>query len=113
MTLTIILPEDLEKRLKREATAHDLSLEEYALGLLDNALEQIESPTLETVVANIKAIPPNPNSIRAATGSLAEALQSGPTDLDFDLEQWSREWDSVESEMNQATRSNDEAEGRG
>lgn len=122
MTLTITLPEDLEKRLKREATAHDLSLEEYALGLLDNALEQAASPTreeqeqlptLEEVVANIRALPPNPNSIRLATGSLAEALGNAPSDPDFDLAQWTRDWGAVESDMNRATVADDKAEGRG
>ncbi len=39
MTLTIHLPKDLETRLKRQATARDISVEEIALDLLDNALE--------------------------------------------------------------------------
>lgn len=121
MTLIINLPEDLEKRLKQEATAHDTSIEEFALGLLENALEpdlsptweeREASPTLEQVVANIRALPPNPNSIRPATGSLAEALRDAPVDPAFDLEQWTMDWQRVETEMDQATKADDSAEGR-
>lgn len=113
MTLTINLPKDLETKLKREAEARALSPEAYALDLLDNALEEEGFPTPKEVVARIKATPPNPASVRRATGSLADALRDAPHDPDFDLEQWQREWDAVEAEMKRITRENDIGEGRG
>lgn len=113
MTLTITLPEALEKRLAREARARDLSLEDYALEILEGALPLATFPTLEQVVAKIKALPRNPDSIHLPTASLADTLRDTPTDADFDLEQWSKEWEAVETEMERMTRENDIAEGRG
>lgn len=113
MTLTINLPEELETRLKREATARALSVEEFALDLLDSALEEETHPTLEEVVAKIKAMPPNSASIRLPTGSLADALRDTPSDPDFDLERWNKDWAAVESEMKRIAREDDIAEGRG
>lgn len=113
MTLIINLPQELETKLKREATARELSPEEYALNLLDDALEQESFPTPKEVVAKIKALPPNPASIRRATGSLADALRNAPHDPDFDLAQWQKDWDAAEAEMKRITRENDIAEGRG
>ena len=51
----------------------------------------------------IKATPPNPQSIRAAQGSLAEALKKAPNDPDFDLGQWEKNWSVVEAEMEAVT----------
>lgn len=114
MTLTLNLPKDLETKLKREAAARALSPEEYALDLLDNALEQENFPTPEEVVAKIKAMPPDPEAIHPATGSLVEVLKNAPQEpTDFDLQQWNREWAAVEAEMKRITRENDIAEGRG
>jgi cell pole-organizing protein PopZ len=91
-----------------------VSIDELVTGLLTDALETEadEFPTLEEVVAKIKATPPNPACIRPATGSLAEALQNAPHDSDFDLETWTRQWAEIEAEMKAITRANDIAEGR-
>jgi len=70
-------------------------------------------PEMIALVERIKATPPNPATIRPATGSLAEALQDAPEDPDFDLETWTRQWDAIEAEMKAIDRANDIAEGRG
>jgi hypothetical protein len=56
--------------------------------LLSNALadESEDYPTLEEVVARIRATPPNPANIHPATESLADLLLNAPEDPDFDLE---------------------------
>ncbi len=70
-------------------------------------------PEMIALVEQIKAEPPNPATIRPATGSLAEALQNAPEDPDFDLETWTRQWDAIEAEMKAIDRADDIAEGRG
>ncbi len=114
MTLTINLPQDLESRLEREASTRQLSIEEIALDILDNALSRDSlSMTPQQVVAKIQSTPPNAQSIRVASGSLADALRAAPSDPEFDLDQWNAEWAAVEAEMKTITRENDIAEGRG
>ncbi len=70
-------------------------------------------PTLAEVVAEIRALPPNPAAIRPATGSLAEALANSPHDPDFNLATWQRAWAKIEAEMKAINRANEIAEGRG
>ena len=76
-------------------------------------MEDSESATPEEVVARIRATPPNPSGIRAATASLADTLRNSPGDPNFHLEDWTRRWSAVEDEMKALTRTNDVAEGRG
>jgi hypothetical protein len=113
MTVTIMMPDEMENQLKREAEKKQLSLEEFILDLLADALET-ETPSLtpEEVVARIKVTPGNPFSLRPASGSLAEALRQAPADPDFDLAKWNRAWAVVEAELQTVTRANDLAEGR-
>jgi len=71
-----------------------------------------DGPTLEEVMAKIKATPPNPAAIHHATGSLAEYLaKTNLIDPDFDVEAWNRDWARVEAEMKARDRANDIAEG--
>ncbi len=114
MTLLIHLSQELETRLKREASARALSPEDYALALLDDALLEETTPTPEEVVAKIKTIPPEPQYVHPATASVADVLRDMPPEpTDFDLEQWRREWETVEAEMKRIAREDDLAEGRG
>jgi cell pole-organizing protein PopZ len=80
---------------------------------LEAGAEADDAPTLEEVVAQIKATPPNPAAIHPATASLADLLLDAPEDPDFDLERWTQQWAAVEAEMKAITRANDIAEGRG
>jgi plasmid stability protein len=114
MSLRITLPDKIEAKLRRKAKAKRLSVEELALAILNGALEAEEAyAEPEEVVMKIQATPPNPRSIRPATGSLVEALRDAPEDPDFDLASWNRSWAAVEADMKAITRANDIAEGRG
>jgi hypothetical protein len=101
---------------------HRLTNFEYYAQLLGQARRRVTKAELEVIqndpelialVERIKATPPNPAAIRPATGSLAEALQNSPEDLDFDLESWTRQWAAIEAEIKAIDRANDIAEGRG
>ncbi|MBI4671514.1 MAG: hypothetical protein HY741_07590 [Chloroflexi bacterium] len=82
--------------------------------LLDNALLKETFPTPEQVVAKIKALPPEPQSIHPATALVAQVLKDMPPEpSDFDLEQWRHEWEASEEELKRITREDDIAEGRG
>lgn len=113
MAITMTLPNDIVTPLKRQADAQPLSVENVVLDILGTALETEDTfPIPETVVAKIKATPPNPQSIRPARDSLAEALRDGPEDPHFNLARWNQEWAGVEAEMKAMTQANDIAEGR-
>jgi plasmid stability protein len=106
MTLTITLPEPLTAALKNRAAQEHKPAVDLALKLLSDALEEENTfPTLEEIVAQIKATPPDPTAIHPAQGSLGDALASLATDPDFDVEAWQRQWDEVEAEMKARDRS--------
>ncbi|MCB8945420.1 MAG: hypothetical protein H6658_16855 [Ardenticatenaceae bacterium] len=111
MTVTITLPNAIEKSLLKQAKKQRLSPEVLALKILEDAL--VRSGELEEVVARIQAFPPNPNSIRSATESLLDLLQNAPDDPEFDLAEWQEGWTAVESEMKEMSHANSVAEGRG
>jgi hypothetical protein len=113
MSITITLPDDVEAQLQRAAESQNRSLEEVALDILANAAGAgPAASTPEEVVARIRATPPNPKGIVAATGSLAAILRNAPHVPDFDLGVWEHEWAAVESQIRATTRANDIAEGR-
>ncbi len=109
--MTITLPQELNDKLLEEAKTRDAEVEEVALDILRQALfPQTELDAVEGVVKQIQAA--GPSKLRPATGSLADALRDAPEDPDFDLEEWTKQWQSVEEEMRIITRQNDVAEGR-
>jgi len=75
-------------------------------------LEDDEGPTLEEVMAKIKATPPSPTAFHPATESLLDYLLAVPDDPDFDVEAWNRDWARVEAEMKARDKANDIAEGQ-
>ena|SRR5687768_17312880 len=101
MTITITLSDELARDLQYRAEEKKISVDDLVADLLFEALanESEEYPTLEEVVARIKATPPNLANIHPATESLADLLRDGPEDPDFDLEMWTRDWARVEAEM--------------
>jgi hypothetical protein len=113
MAITITLDDDLVAGLENKAKKQQLSVEQFAIGILSEAVEEPESETLEEIVARIRATPPNPSMIRPATGNLADLLIASPDDPCFDLESWERQWSVVEAELKAITRANHIAEGRG
>jgi hypothetical protein len=113
MSVTITLPDEIAQSLQAKAKAQQVSLDTLVTNLLTDALDaEAEDDELEALVARIKATPPNPASIRPATGSLIEALKNAPEDPDFDLEAWNREWAKIEAEIKAINRADDIAEGR-
>ncbi|MEP7341629.1 MAG: hypothetical protein ABI977_28110 [Acidobacteriota bacterium] len=126
MEITLNLPDVLATKLQTEAQAQRRSTEEVAVELLDQALEvELElqeyiPPTLEEVVARIRATPPNPANQfdeRIMMQGLREYLQASIAAEDpnepFDEAEWKQQWAAVEAEMKATTRANDLAEGRG
>ncbi len=115
MPATITLPDELASKLEAWANSLHQALDKLVIDIVADALEEEPDafPTLEEVVAKIKATPPDPTSFHPATGSLAEALADSPLEPSFDEEEWHREWAKVEAEMKAMTRANDIAEGRG
>ena len=86
MATTITLPENLEAQLQQQAAAQHRSVEAVALDILRETLDaKMPVPTVEDVVAKIKATSPNPHNIRPANGSLATALRRVPGNIAFDL----------------------------
>lgn len=121
MPLTITLPNILERKLHAKAAIYQQPIDKLTIDFLSRALddepddyfatggtlatdflvaESNDYPTLEEVVAKIKATPPNPAMIEPAKESLLEyLLDSPPLDPSFDLEEWNREWAKVEAEL--------------
>jgi hypothetical protein len=58
-----------------------------------------EDRTLEDVVADIKRRGPGIPNVREATAPLADYLLNAPHDPDFNLEEWTREWEKINAEI--------------
>ena len=111
MTLLITLPKTTEASLREAAERRKIAPETLAAQILEEALVPDPFPTLEEVVAKIKALPRDPDNIRPATASLRELLENAPEDPDFDLVRWQEEWDRVEAEMKAIERADSIADG--
>ena len=100
MTITINLPNKIQIGLEQKAKAKNISIEEYAIEIFRESVENEDDiPSVDEVVDRIRSTPPNPNNIRKATGSKADALRlMKKDDPNFDLEAWQKEWDKVEKE---------------
>ena len=111
MTLTITLPDDIAYQLKLVADVDARTIQELAADLIRAALPlRVKNrPSQKAVVtlpadeldelATYAAIPPDPNMVIAAQGSLLEALQAVEPHPDFDLEAWQNEWATIELEL--------------
>lgn len=88
MTTTITLPDDLAQQLRQQAIARHRTAEALAIEYIAAALTEVASPTqasesaldddaeLLALVAQIKAMPRDPQNIIPAQGNLAEVLAS-------------------------------------
>jgi hypothetical protein len=115
MPITITLPAELEENLQAKAEAQQRPLADLIVDILSDVVEsegEDHTPDLEEVVAEIRALPPNPAAVRLATASLAELLENAPEDPTFDLARWTRQWQMIEAEMKARDRADDIAEGR-
>jgi len=113
MAITIRLDDDLVAGLENRAKQQQLSVEQFAISILTEAVEEPESVTPREAVARIHATAPNPSQVRPAAANLADVLRAAPGDPCFDLESWKRQWSGVEAELKAITRANDVAERRG
>jgi hypothetical protein len=87
-------------------------VEQLAISILTEAVEESESVTPREAATRIQATAPNPSQLRPATANLADVLRAAPGDPCFDLESWKRQWSVVEGELKAITRANDVAESR-
>lgn len=110
MSIAITLDDDLVAGLENKAKQQQLSVEQFALNILSEAIEEPEFVPPREVVTSIQATPPNPAQLRPATANLAEALRAAPGDPGFDLENWNRQWSVVDAELKAVTRTNAVAE---
>lgn len=94
MVITLDFPPDIAAQLKEMAQAQKIPVAELAYqfvvdGLAENHPDQAEGQTLdeelEQLVREVQAMPPNPDSVIPAEGSLLEALQNSSSDPDLDL----------------------------
>lgn len=113
MAITITLDDDLVAGLENRAKKQQLSVEQLAIGILTEAVEESESVAPRAAVTRIQATAPNPAQVRPATANLADVLRAAPSDPCFDLASWKRQWSIVEAEMKALTRANDVAGSRG
>ena len=99
MAIVITLGDELVAGLQNRATKRKLSVEQFAISILTEAIAEPESVTPREVVARIQATAPNPSQVRPATANLADLLRSAPADNDFDLASWNRQWSAIETEL--------------
>ena len=90
-------------RSKKEAEQRNVQPEQLAHDLLAHALDEseLELPSLDELVRQIRSTRKNENLSTLPNASLADALRSGPTDLSFNLEEWEAEWEKAEKELEQ------------
>ena len=77
MTTAIVLPDPLIKRLEQRAALQRRSVEALVIDYVEAALHDQateDMPSLEAIVAQIKAMPPNPQNRIPAKGDLAAVL---------------------------------------
>ena len=113
MAITITLDDDLVAGLENKAKNQQLSVEQFAIGILKEAVEEPESDSLQEFIARIRATPPNPSldqTRHRESGRLADCLTRRSLFRSGELEA------SVGGRRSRAkaiTRANDVAEGRG
>lgn len=106
MVISIDLSPDTEQSLRKRALLANCPVEEVARQILEQSSDDEGDPAEEVraTVAAIKALGPNPGSLRPATASLADYLRNSPSDPNFDLAKWTRDWEKAELEMKRLER---------
>lgn len=64
---------------------------------IDEEIDDV--PTIEEVVAKIKALGPNPANYTPPTKSLAELLANARDEEPIDAAEWDRQWALIEDEI--------------
>ena len=131
MTTSVKLSAPVAERLQTQAAKVHLPLDTLVERMLIDSLPVYEtngfhatadqladddSPTLEEIVAMIKATPPNPNAIHPATKTAAELiaeLEADPPEAsDITPDEWDRLWAAFEAELKAADYADALSEGR-
>jgi hypothetical protein len=110
---TLVIPNDYAKTLPiGEAVRVILLVNENGYQNGHHEAPTNESLSLEALVAQIKQMPLNPANVTPGGGHLGEKLAHPVTESDpnFDLAEWTREWDRVEAEMEAQSLAHEEAE---
>jgi hypothetical protein len=123
VTITVTLSTPIGKRLQTQADKIDLPLDDLVERMLIASLPVYEAngfhatadepvvddfPTLEEIVAQIKATPPNPNAIQRGEkfGDMAyiqSLLDNPPTDT-LTVAEWEEYWPAFEQELKELDR---------
>ena len=131
MTITVTLSTPIGERLQTQADKIDLPLDDLVERMLATSLPAYETngfhaaydepidddfPTLEEIVAMIKATPPNPNAVHLPTKTAAELiaeLEADPPEAsDITPDEWDRLWAAFEAELKAADYADALSEGR-
>ncbi len=77
MTLTVDLPDDLERRLRERATCHGRVMEDYVLGLIERDAADSDSGGIEAACGLQSG--PDPGLSDSEFEALLDQLAFGPT----------------------------------
>ena len=111
MTMTVTIPKRLAVKLAEMAVRQGTDPERLAVELLEDDLDEAVFPSVEEVVAKIRALPPS--EVIPASGSLLEHLASITVeDPAFDASEWNRQWALIEAEMKSIELTDQMREGR-
>lgn len=115
---TLVVPKRYLNELPEGVSVRVILLTEEVNGKQNHAApsqsaEDIEfQRALEELVERIKRLGADSRNITPASGNLAEKLRNPVTEADpnFDLAEWTRQWDAIEAEMKAASLAHEEAE---
>lgn len=125
MTVVIELSKAIEILLEERAAELHIPTDQLAARLFNDALlkevttpipaERKSFPTLEEIVASIKALPTAKNfhpATKSVTQVLADLEANPVAEPDITPEEWDRLWAEFEQQQKALDRANDIAEGR-
>ena len=100
------------ERLFLAKTLLDSLVHEEAITGVEQKIDQADPlPSLEEVVAQIKATPPNPQQIQRATKTIDKVMtewaENPPDEPRLTTEEWEQTWWAVRQEMRQRDRNRD------
>lgn len=109
---TLIVPEQYRRNLSSRMPVRIILLVEDEVVLQPDTRTLVQESSIEDVVARIQYLGPNPANMTPASGLLGQHLfelmqESDPT---FDLEQWQKEWDQIETAMEADELAHEQAE---
>lgn len=103
MSTTVYIPDELSHRMKEQAAELNLSLEDYVLHLLVDAVADDQEPwtTREEVVAQIRDTAQDPAAYHPPQLPLSDLLVSAEDEEPIDALAWNQDWAQIERSMHQ------------